>query len=116
MRFLNPYGPSEFRMRAAVFINAVAIRESTSLAYGPILPPECVQKLQTANYLFHSALNCHLASCMLHLSAGNNSVVYITMLLLPRACSRSYCSTASSMEDPPEAAQVSWQGVQSAKR
>ena len=47
------------RMRAAVFINAVAIREAVSLKHGLILTKECRDKLCTANYLFHSALNCH---------------------------------------------------------
>ena len=48
------------RMRAAVFVNAVAVREACSLKNGLILSPECRQKLCTANYLFHSALNCDL--------------------------------------------------------
>ena len=47
------------RMRAAVFVNAVAIREAVSLKHGLILPKEVRDKLCTANYLFHSALNCH---------------------------------------------------------
>ncbi|CAL1137508.1 unnamed protein product [Cladocopium goreaui] len=45
------------QLRAAVFVNAVAIRQAVSLQHGIVLPPESLQKLQTANYLFHSALN-----------------------------------------------------------
>ena len=59
--WLISFAPCTMRMRAAVFINAVAIREAVSLKYGPLLPQQCVQKLQTANYLFHAALNCNLA-------------------------------------------------------
>ena len=49
-------------MRAAVFVNAVAIRRAVSLEYGFILPEECVRKLQSANYRFHSALNSYLVA------------------------------------------------------
>lgn len=48
------------RLRAAVFINACAIRDAVTLRQGPILTPSNMQKLETANYLFHSALNCAL--------------------------------------------------------
>lgn len=48
------------RLRAAVFINACAIRDAVTLRQGPILTPSNMQKLDTANYLFHSALNCAL--------------------------------------------------------
>eukprot|EP00434_Breviolum_minutum_P010436 symbB.v1.2.009202.t2/scaffold580.1/size320225/4 len=44
-------------LRAAVFINACAIRDAVTLRQGPILTPSNMQKLETANYLFHSALN-----------------------------------------------------------
>ena len=57
----------EFRLRAAVFVNMVALREATSLKHGMILPPECVRKLQSANYLLHAALNSNLycnGACM----------------------------------------------------
>ena len=47
------------RLRAAVFVNAVAIRQAVSLQHGIVLPSESLQKLQTANYLFHSALNSY---------------------------------------------------------
>jgi hypothetical protein len=50
------------RLRAAVFVNAVAIRRAVSLQHGFILPEECVRKLQSANYLFHSALNSYLVA------------------------------------------------------
>ena len=50
------------RLRAALFVNAVAIREACSLRHGIILGSECLQKLQSANYLFHSALNSSLVA------------------------------------------------------
>ena len=49
------------RLRAAVFINACAMREAVTLRQGPLLTPENYSKLETANYLFHSALNGDLA-------------------------------------------------------
>lgn len=45
------------QLRAAVFINACAMREAVTLRQGPLLTPENYSKLETANYLFHSALN-----------------------------------------------------------
>ncbi len=45
------------RLRAAVFINACAMRDAVTLRQGPILTPTNLRKLQTANYLFHSSLN-----------------------------------------------------------
>ena len=56
------------RLRAAVFVNAVAIREAVSLKHGIILPDVCLSKLQSANYLFHSALNSALPGrCDMHM-------------------------------------------------
>ena len=57
---LNSRSYGTIRLRAAVFINACAIRDAVTLRQGPILTPSNMQKLETANYLFHSALNCVL--------------------------------------------------------
>ena len=46
------------RLRAAIFVNLVSMREAVSLRHGFILPPQMVKKLRTSSYLFHSALNC----------------------------------------------------------
>ena len=45
------------RLRAAVFINACAMRDAVNLRQGPLLTSSNLQKLETSNYLFHSALN-----------------------------------------------------------
>ena len=45
------------RLRAAVFINATAMRDAVNLRQGPLLTPTNLKKLETSNYLFHSALN-----------------------------------------------------------
>ena len=52
------------RLRAAIFINACAMRDAVNLQQGPLLTPENSEKLETANYLFHSALNCALAAVL----------------------------------------------------
>lgn len=48
------------RLRAAIFVNLVAMREAITLRQGPILTNANLSKLQTANYLFQSALNSFL--------------------------------------------------------
>ena len=45
------------QLRAAIFVNAFAMRDAVTLRQGPILTPTNLQKLETANYLFHSSLN-----------------------------------------------------------
>ena len=45
-----------------MFVNAVAIRQAISLRHGIILPRESVVKLETASYLFHSALNSYFVA------------------------------------------------------
>ena len=45
------------RLRAAIFINACAMRDAMSLRHGPLLCNTNLQKNETANYLFQSALN-----------------------------------------------------------
>jgi hypothetical protein len=51
-------------MRAALFLNAVAIRQCVSTSNGWILSQGVLQKLLTANYLFHASLNCNMAQVM----------------------------------------------------
>ena len=45
------------RLVAAVFINACAMRDAVTLRQGPILETANLKKLESSNYLFHSALN-----------------------------------------------------------
>ena len=45
------------RLRAAVFVNMCGMRDAVTLRQGPLLTDANRQKLETANYLFHSALN-----------------------------------------------------------
>ena len=52
------------RMRAALFLNAVTIRQCVSTSNGWILSQCVLQKLLTANYLFHASLNCNMAQVM----------------------------------------------------
>ena len=45
------------RLRAAVFLNAVNLRSACTSKQGMFLTQRNLDRLQTANYLFHSALN-----------------------------------------------------------
>ena len=45
------------RLRAAVFVNMCGMRDAVTLRQGPLLSGANRQKLETANYLLHSALN-----------------------------------------------------------
>ena len=49
------------RLRAAVFVNAVAIRDSMSIKNGVILDDLHQRALQTATFLFASAYNSFMA-------------------------------------------------------
>ena len=54
------------RLRAAVFVNLTAMREYMSGPANSIaLTPENLAGLQKANFLYHSALNSHMAKTML---------------------------------------------------
>ena len=48
------------RLRAAVFVNAVAAREAINLKQGPMLTQVNLERLQKAIFLLHSALNSFL--------------------------------------------------------
>lgn len=50
------------RLRAAIFLNAVRMREAISMSHGPLMSPENLRKLQEGCYLFRSALNSGLVA------------------------------------------------------
>ena len=106
------------RLRAAVFVNAVAIREAVSLKHGIILPEVCVSKLQSANYLFHSALNSTLPDrCDTFFFNVQNMWQYATCVYCAsvgfwyvnvRSCCRSSDPKPVALEAASEATQVTW--------
>lgn len=60
--------PPTPRLRAAIFVNLVAMRKSLSLKQGPIMQEDNLQKLQQASFLYHAAHNCVLLQVCLHLA------------------------------------------------
>ena len=83
------------RMRAALFLNAVTIRQCVSTSNGWILSQEVLQKLLTANYLFHASLNCNMAQVM-HAVQWDTFWCWklsydLAKGLLKRLCHRAYC-------------------------
>lgn len=91
-----------------MFVNTVAIREAVSLRHGIFLPQESVQKLQSACYLFRSALNSsqvvHIF-CKVFLCPATSSVCE-SVRTDPRFGFRIYRSWRISLEITPENAQA----------
>ena len=99
------------RLRAAVFVNLVAMRDAISNKINdfPVLREENLRILQTASYLWHSAHNCPVFAmllfqrvCSLHPLRQNDT------LFEPRSCFGGHITRTFGMENSTQTPQVSW--------
>ena len=104
------------RLRAAVFVNLVAMREAVSLHGGNglcTLSDFNLRKLQQANYLYHAALNGCLAACN---NYGNVSKVrsgtYITYIPMQlRSSAGGHEQRRPFVESASKIAQAPWLSI-----
>ena len=96
------------RMRAALFLNAVTIRQCVSTSNGWILSQCVLQKLLTANYLFHASLNCKMAQVMHAVQWDRFWCCKFFFTINLRACPRGFVAGPLALEDQAQTPQVSW--------
>ena len=98
------------RLRAAVFVNLVDMRDAMSMHRGNrfcTLSPQNLAKLQQANYLFHSAVNGSYAQCWAYVSHRTLELLDVPCTLTnPRLGLRSHRERLHAVESAAEAAQV----------
>lgn len=108
-KFVSINFQSWSRLRAAIFVNLVAMRDAISKRNndGPVLRGQNLKALQTASYLWHSAHNSFMFADLFAFFLWNKSLWFLC-LTHPRFGVGSHIGRTVAMENSSETSQVLW--------